>query len=109
MNDSITVVATKTRTAGRLLSIEVLIFQVRTASTIQIIDDSTAVRLERAMLFAFMKSLLTFYNFFMEFLALFYVRTDRLRCATRKSRDGVLDPHRDGHSRVLSAILMGDE
>jgi len=44
MNDSITVVATKTRTAGRVLSIEVLIFQVRIGKTIQVIDDSTAIR-----------------------------------------------------------------
>jgi hypothetical protein len=47
MNDSITVVATKTRTAGRLLSIEVLIFQVRIGKTIRVIDDSTAIRPKR--------------------------------------------------------------
>jgi hypothetical protein len=44
MNDSMTVVATKTRTVGRLLSIEVLMSQIRMANTIYIIDDSTAIR-----------------------------------------------------------------
>jgi selenophosphate synthetase-related protein len=65
MNDSMTVVATKTRTVGRLLSIEVLMSQVRMANTIHIIDDSTAIRRRDA---AAMINARGFYESFINFL-----------------------------------------